>query len=154
MSDDIINFFEKQIKLEHVIVDSVKNALNKIDNEVVSSALSGISLDSMKHAMMYRSAISLLSKTSVALTEEQLDIQKKVIEKHIKMEEAIIEKLEARLPFLENVKVELLVEAILLDERRHHKLLKTLLEILVRGETVTEEDWWDAIWGDVPGLWG
>jgi hypothetical protein len=45
------------------------------------------------------------------------------------------------------------LEAIMVDEKRHHKLLKQLLSILVRGETVTEGDWWDAIWGDVPGLW-
>jgi hypothetical protein len=154
MSDDIITFFRKQINLEHAIIESVENAVNEIDNEVVSTALIGISLDSMKHSKLYGSAISLLTKTSVALTEEQLEIQKKVIENHIKMEEAVIEKLEARLPFLENVKVELLLEAILMDERRHHKLLNTLLEILIKGETVTEEDWWDAIWGDVPGLWG
>jgi fructose-1,6-bisphosphatase/sedoheptulose 1,7-bisphosphatase-like protein len=69
------------------------------------------------------------------------------------MEAAVIKELEKRLPSVENEKVELLLKAILLDEHRHHKLLKTLLQILVRGEAVTEGDWWDAIWGDVPGLW-
>jgi len=79
--------------------------------------------------------------------------QRKVVERHIEMEAAVIKQLEAKMPGVENEKLELLLQAILLDERRHHKLLKTLLEILVKGETVTEGDWWDAIWGDVPGLW-
>jgi len=153
MSDDLINFFENQIELENKIVQSVSDALDNIDNLAVKTALRGISLDSSKHAEMYRSAIALLTSSSAALNEEQLDIQRKVVERHIQMEEAGIEQLEAKMPGVENEKLELLLQAILLDERRHHKLLKTLLEILVKGETVTESDWWDAIWGDVPGLW-
>lgn len=153
MSDDLINFFENQIELENKIVQSVSDALDNIDNLAVKTALRGISLDSSKHAEMYRSAIALLTSSSAALNEEQLDLQRKVIERHIEMEEAVIEQLEAKMPGVENKKLELLLQAILLDERRHHKLLKTMLGILVKGETVTEGDWWDAIWGDVPGLW-
>jgi len=153
MSDDLINFFESQIELENKIVQSISDALDNIDNLAVKTALRGISLDSSKHAEMYRSAIALLTSSSTALNEEQLDLQRKVVERHIKMEEAVIIQLEAKMPSVENEKLEMLLKAILLDERRHHKLLKTLLEILVKGETVTEGDWWDAIWGDVPGLW-
>ena len=153
MSDDLINFFENQIELENKIVQSVSDALDNIDNLAVKTALRGISLDSSKHAEMYRSAIALLTSSSAALNEEQLDIQRKVVERHIDMEATMIKQLETKIPGVENEKLELLLQAILLDERRHHKLLKTLLEILVKGETVTEGDWWDAIWGDVPGLW-
>lgn len=153
MSEDMIRFLESQIKLENKIVRSVSDALEKIENEAVSTALRGISLDSSKHAEMYRSAVALLTRTSVPLNEEQLDLQRETVEKHIRMEEAVIKELEKKLPAVENEKVELLLKAILVDERRHHKLLKTLLEILVRGEAVTEGDWWEAIWGDVPGLW-
>jgi rubrerythrin len=95
-----------------------------------------------------------MTTSSAALNEEQLDIQKKVISDHIKMEEAVIKELEKVVPTVEDEKVRLILSAILNDEERHHKLLKTLYEILVRGETVTEGDWWDALWGDVPGLWG
>jgi len=153
MSDDLISFFENQIELENKIVQSVSDAIDKIDNLAVKTALKGISLDSSKHAEMYRSAIALLTSSSTALNEAQLDLQRRVVERHIEMEAAVIKQLEAKMPGVENEKLELLLQAILLDERRHHKLLKTLLEILVRGETVTEGDWWDAVWGDVPGLW-
>lgn len=154
MSDELIKFFERQIKLENKIVDSVHDAVDKIENEAVSTALKGISLDSKKHAMMYESVINLMTITSAALNEEQLDLQKKVIGSHIKMEEAVIKELQKVVPTIEDDKVGLILSAILKDEERHHKLLKTLYEILVRGEAVTEGDWWDAIWGDVPGLWG
>lgn len=154
MSDKLLKFFERQITLENKIVESVTNAVNKIDNEAVFTALKGISLDSTKHAMMYRSVISLMTTSSAALNEEQLDLQKKVIFDHIKMEEAVISELQKVMPTVEDEKVRLILSAILHDEERHHKLLKTLYEILIRGEAVTEGDWWDAVWGDAPGLWG
>lgn len=154
MSDKLLKFLENQITLENKIVKSITDSAEKIDNEAVSTALHGISLDSKKHAMMYSSAISLMTTTSAALNDEQLDLQKKVVNDHIKMEEAVIKELDKMLPSVENEKVELLLNAILQDEKRHHKLLKTLYEILIRGEAVTEGDWWDAVWGDVPGLWG
>ncbi len=154
MSDKLVKFLEKQITLENIIVKSITESAEKIDNEAVSTALQGISLDSKKHAMMYKSAISLMTTTSAALNDEQLDLQKKVVDDHIKMEEAVIKELDKMLPSVENEKVEILLKAILQDEKRHHKLLNTLYEILIRGEAVTEGDWWDAVWGDVPGLWG
>ena len=154
MSDKLLKFMENQISLENKIVKSIKDSADTIDNEAVSTALLGISLDSKKHAMMYRSAISLMTTSSAALNQEQLDLQKKVVNDHIRMEEAVINELEKMLPTIENEKIELLLRAILQDEVRHHKLLKTLYEILIRGEAVTEGDWWDAVWGDVPGLWG
>ena len=104
--------------------------------------------------MMYKSVISLMTTSSAALNEEQLDLQKKVIHDHIKMEEAVITELQKVVSSIEDEKVGLILSGILKDEERHHKLLKTLYEVLVRGEAVSEGDWWDAIWGDVPGLWG
>ena len=154
MSDKLLKFLENQISLENKIVKSITDSVETIENEAVSTALLGISLDSTKHAMMYQSAISLMTTSSAALNDEQLDLQKKVVNDHIRMEEAVIKELEKMLPSVENEKVELLLKAILSDEVRHHKLLKTLYEILIRGEAVTEGDWWDAVWGDVPGLWG
>ena len=154
MSDKLVKFLENQITLENQIVKSITESAEKIDNEAVSTALQGISLDSKKHAMMYKSAISLMTTTSAALNDEQLELQKKVVDDHIKMEEAVIKELDKMIPSVENDKVEILLKAILQDEKRHHKLLNTLYEILIRGEAVTEGDWWDAVWGDVPGLWG
>ena len=94
MTDKMLTFLENQIKLENKIVESVNNAVSKIDNEAVRTALLGVSLDSRKHAMMYQSAINLMSMSSTALNEEQLNLQKEVISYHIKLEEAVIKELE------------------------------------------------------------
>lgn len=141
---------KKQITIENEIVDSLNAALGNITNPPVKGVLKGISLDSVKHAELYASAIKLLTSTSQALTQEHLDEQKRLVEKHINLEAELIEKLVKVVPSIENEKVKLLLDAILSDERRHHELLKMVLEILVKGETITENDWWDVLWKGVP----
>jgi hypothetical protein len=148
--DELINFMKAQIKVENEIVDSLNNALVDVKNPPVRGVLKGISLDSVKHAEMYAAATELLTSVSQALTQEHLDKQKALVEKHIRMEAELIQKISKVLPSVENEKVKLLLNAILADEKRHHELLKMVLEILVRGETITEADWWDLLWKNVP----
>jgi len=148
--DELINFMKAQIKVENEIVDSLNSALVDVKNPPVRGVLKGISLDSVKHAEMYAAATELLTSVSQALSQEHLDKQRALVEKHIRMEEELIKKISKVLPTVENAKVKLLLNAILGDEERHHELLKMVLEILVRGETITEADWWDLLWKNVP----
>jgi rubrerythrin len=148
--DELINFMKAQIKVENEIVDSLNSALVDVKNPPVRGVLKGISLDSVKHAEMYGAATELLTSVSQALSQEHLDKQRALVEKHIRMEEELIKKINKVLPTVENAKVKLLLNAILGDEERHHELLKMVLEILVRGETITEADWWDLLWKNVP----
>jgi rubrerythrin len=131
-------------------VSSLNKSLTDIGNPTIKGVLKGISLDSVKHAEMYDSAVKLLTSVPQALTQENLDQQKKLVEKHIELEAELIEKISNALPTVENKKVKLLLNAILVDEKRHHELLKEILEILVKGETITEADWWDVLWKNVP----
>jgi rubrerythrin len=146
----LIDFMKKQIANENEIVKSVTNGIKNINNPPVKAVLKGISLDSTKHAELYASAITLLSTTSQALTQENLDEQRELVEKHINLEADLIKKLEVELPSIENKKVAFLLNSILMDERRHHAMLKTVLEIIVRGETITEDDWWKLLWEESP----
>lgn len=149
-NDELVALFKDQIKIEKIIVDSVAEGLVELKNPAVKGVLKGISLDSTKHAEMYSSAISLLTSIPQALTEENLDKQRKLVEKHIRLEAEIIKKLCEVIPSVQNKKVKLLLNAILSDEVRHHALLKKVLDILVRGETITDNDWWDILWENVP----
>ena len=148
--DELVNLFKNQIKIEKTIVDSVTEGLVEINNPAVKGVLKGISLDSTKHAEMYSSAINLLTNVSQALTEENLDKQRELLEKHINLEAMIIKKLGEVIPSVQNEKVKLLLQAILSDEKRHHALLKKVLDILVKGETITDNEWWDVLWENVP----
>lgn len=147
---ELLDFIKRQIKVENEIVDSLNEALKNIGNPSVRGVLKGISLDSLKHAEMYDAALRLLTTTQQALAQEHLDEQKSLVEKHIRIEAELIKKISDMLPTVEDKKVKLLLTAILADEKRHHELLKEVLEIIVRGETITEADWWDILWKNVP----
>jgi len=149
-SEKLIGFMKKQIENENAIVESVTEGTKNIKNPPVKAVLKGISLDSTKHAELYSSAITLLSTASQAMTQDNLDEQREIVEKHIKLEADLIKKLEKELPTIENKKVAFLLNSILMDERRHHAMLKTVLEIIVRGETITEDDWWKLLWEESP----
>lgn len=142
-------FFEEQVELEEEIVKSMNQALKTLTNPVVIGILKGISLDSMKHAQIYRAAIEISSATP-AVTQEEFDRLRKTVKEHIVYEERAIDRLNRVRKKTENEKLKFLLESILSDERRHHKLLNKIMDIVVRGETITEEDWWEFLWGDVP----
>ena len=147
---ELIEFIKQQIEVEKEIVSSLNKGVSDIKNPPVKGVLKGISLDSVKHAELYASALSLLTKTSQALTQENLDAQRALVEKHIQLEATLIRRIEKIMPEIENNKVKFLIESILADERRHHALLKTVLDIIVHGETITEADWWKLLWENVP----
>ena len=141
---------KRQIVIEKEIVDYLNKGIADTKNLPVKGILKGISLDSVKHAELYSSAVTLLTTVSQALTQENLDVQKALVEKHIQMEAELIKKLEKMMPVIENSKVQFLLNAILTDERRHHAMLKMVLDIIVHGETITEADWWELLWKNVP----
>jgi rubrerythrin len=147
---DLIEFLKNQVTVEKEIVASLAKPLQKMKNLAVKGVLQGVSLDSIKHAELYMSAITLLTTPSTALTQDNLDEQRVLIEKHIEIESQLIKKLETKIPTIENKKAVFLLNAILSDERRHHEMLKMALEIVIHGETITEDDWWKLLWENVP----
>jgi rubrerythrin len=148
--DKLVDFLKNQVTVEKEIVDSLEKALVGMKNPAVKGVLKGVSLDSVKHAELYTSAITLLTSASTALKQEDLDSQRALIQKHIDIEAKLIEVLKVRIPEIKNEKVVFLLKAILEDEIRHHAMLKMVLEIIVKGETITEEDWWKMLWEGVP----
>jgi hypothetical protein len=147
---ELVEFMKRQILIEKEIVQSINKGIVNIKNPPVKGVLKGISLDSVKHAELYASAVSLLTDVSQALKQENLDEQRALVEKHIQLEAELIKKLEKMMPTIEDKKVAFLLKAILGDERRHHAMLKMVLEIIVHGETITEADWWEVLWENVP----
>jgi rubrerythrin len=147
---DLVEFMKRQIVIEREIVNSLNKGIVDIKNPPVKGVLRGVSLDSVKHAELYSAAVTLLTNVSQALKQENLEAQKALVEKHIRMEAELIKKMEKIMPAVENKKVTFLLNAILADERRHHAMLKMVLEIIVQGETITEADWWELLWKNVP----
>lgn len=146
---ELVAFFHEQEKLEEEIVKSVNKALETIKNPVVKAVLKGISYDSSKHAEIYRSAAQIIA-VAPALTEEEFKHLEEVVRWHIENEEKLIERLREAIDKTANDRVKFLLESILADEKRHHDLLNLVMNIIVKGETITDQDWWDIIWKNVP----
>lgn len=149
-TNDLLEFLKNQITVEKEIVASLEKPLRNMKNPAVKGVLKGVSLDSIKHAELYMAAVTLLTSSSTALTQEHLDEHKALVEKHIEIESKLIIKLEGMIPKIEDKKVVFLLNSILADEKRHHEMLKMVLEIIVKGETITEEDWWKLLWENAP----
>jgi rubrerythrin len=147
---NLLDFLKNQVVVENEIVSSLEKAIVDMKNPAVKGVLKGVSLDSVKHAELYTAAITLLTQSSTALNQGELDVQRELIKKHIEIEAKLIHVLNTMIPSIENEKVVFLLKAILNDEIRHHAMLKMLLEIIVQGETITEADWWKMLWENVP----
>ncbi len=145
----LIGFFREQVKHEEEIVRSVNKALRKLKNPVVASVLKGMSLDSMKHADMYRAAESIIS-VAPAMTEEELDHLNEVVSWHIKNEEKVMGRVDEIIKKTRDKKIRFLLENIQDDEKRHHELLRTIMKVVARSETITESEWWEILWKNVP----
>lgn len=147
---DLLEFLKNQVTVEKEIVASLAKPLLTMKNPAVKGVLKGVSLDSIKHAELYMSAITLLTTSSTALSQEHLDEQRVLVEKHIEIESKLIIRLGAMIPTIDDKKVVFLLNSILADEKRHHEMLKMVLEIIVKGETITEDDWWKLLWENAP----
>ncbi|UCE95946.1 MAG: ferritin-like domain-containing protein [Candidatus Bathyarchaeota archaeon] len=152
----LLSFLQNQIKIEKEIAESLEKSIGEIANPAVKGALRGISLDSAKHAEMYTAAVKLLTSTLPKLTQEftqyHLEKQKKLIDKHIEIEVNLINEINRTLPIVENEQVRLLLNTVLQDEKRHHELLKKMLNILFRGEVLSEE-WWNLLRAEYEPRW-
>jgi len=146
---ELVTFFQEQEKLEEEIVKSVSKALEKIKNPVVEAVLKGMSYDSSKHAEIYRSAAQIIA-VAPALTEEEFKHLEEVVRWHIENEEKLIGRLREAINKTHNERVKFLLESILTDEKRHHDLLNMIMNAVVKGETITNQEWWDIIWKNAP----
>jgi rubrerythrin len=145
----LIEFFKEQVKLEEQIVKSVNESLRELPNPIVKAVLGGIALDSAKHAQIYKAAIELTSFPP-ALSEEEFNRLKTVVKKHIEDEDKAIDRLKNAIRKTKSEKIKFLLKSIALDEKKHHELLNKIMSIVVKGETITEEDWWEFLWRNVP----
>jgi len=147
--DKTIRFFKDQIELEHRIVEAITRSLKTIRNPVAKQVLRAIAFDSQKHAGIYNTAIALSSVTP-ALTDEEFTRLKETTERHIEDEEKAISALDEFMKGVKDEKIKFLLESIAADERKHHQLLKKVVELIVRREAITEEDWWEILWKNAP----
>ena len=146
---ELMDFFREQTEFEEEIVESVNKALETVKNPVVESVLKGMAFDSSKHAAIYMAAEQII-RVAPALTEKEFDELRKVVKWHIENENKIIKRLRNAIRKTENKRIKFLLQSIAADEKRHHQLLNAIMDLVVKGETITNDEWWEMMWKNVP----
>ena len=142
---ELIGFIEEQIVLEKKIVEISKKSVEDIKNVLVRELIRGITMDSKKHAILLTGLKGMLEGPTPLIEEENYDLIKETIEKHIELEAKAIDTYKSLLKaYIEDEKVKMIISEIHKDEIRHHAFLQVLLKAIVEKETLTKdmlEDW-------------
>ncbi|MFX1563312.1 MAG: ferritin family protein [Promethearchaeota archaeon] len=144
------SFLKDQITLEEQIVATATASVKTTENRLVRRLIEGIAIDSNKHALILQAIIAHLESKTPFITEEKRNELGKNIRHHIELEAQAIKTYSNLIPKSPDSGTKKLLEYILEDERRHHKLLKEIYTLIIEKETLTEQDLWDLTWKDVP----
>jgi rubrerythrin len=131
--EKLLEMIARQISVEDKAVEIYRETMKLIDNAAVKLIFEGMALDSGKHAKMYRTVENVLKTQPYSFKDFHEDrwtdklVAKRELEKHIKMEEQMIEFLKQELTMVEQKTLKAIFDAILQDEIRHHKTLKDII---------------------------
>ncbi|MFH2111303.1 MAG: ferritin-like domain-containing protein [Candidatus Bathyarchaeota archaeon] len=139
---DIVKKLQEQKELELSHVKSLTPLAKKTGHPLVKVILQSVIHDSGKHASICQALIDVnAGETPYKL---DLDMAKAVelhqnIKQHIRVESKMITRLETMVKEAKDDRVAELLRFMLEDERRHHRLLTGLSNLLDRDETALDE---------------
>ena len=134
----LIQLIKKQIEVEKVNVKQVRETEKKVDNAAAKLLLLEIRLDSQKHADILDGILEVLSGVPASKTlwehriESYIDpfVVQRELENHEQREAEMIEHVEEEIKHTEDEGLKLLLQHVLDDERKHHKILETIVKHL------------------------
>jgi hypothetical protein len=119
-------------------------------NEVVRELISSVMVDSKKHAGLYKAAAHLVSGKSLAITKEEYEELEKSLKRHIEKEKEMLDAVTVLMEEVEDERVHKILIKIYEDELMHHPFLLSFLDLVIKRETITEQDIWDMLFRDLP----
>jgi rubrerythrin len=146
-----VNKLENMVALEKTLASGLSASVEKLSNVVVREILKSIAHDSQKHAGLYVAILNLTEGRNPAIIEEDYERLRTIIERHIGVEEKMIQEVKQLLDTEKDSRVKHLLLEIHQDEDRHHILMRNILKAVIKHETIFEKDVWDMLWKDAPG---
>jgi rubrerythrin len=140
VSEELIKMIREQQKLERKTIDSLSPLVSETKNSVIRLFLNRLVLDSMKHVDILQAAIDLNMGAVVSQIDKHR-MRKGLIE-HIENEKLMLKNIENLAAKVEEEKTKFLLQQIADDEKRHHQILKHLLNLVEEIENIRDEDWW------------
>jgi hypothetical protein len=119
-------------------------------NEIVRELISSVMIDSKKHAGLYKAAAMIAEGKSLAITEEEYTILEERLKLHIEKEKEMLEAVTGLLEEVEDDRIKKLLIKVYEDELMHHPFMANFLELVIKRETITEQDIWDMLFRDLP----
>jgi rubrerythrin len=132
--------FQKQMMLERDTATSLRRMAAKTKNIIPRLLFKEIELDTTKHAHMYATLIQLSVGATVSKVERYE--MRKELERHVANEKRMLVQAQRIVRTLRHPQMKPLLQAIVADERRHHRALSTLLKTIAVEEKISEDDWW------------
>lgn len=133
---NLIQLIEKQIGVEQENVRSVSETEKKVGIAAARLFLLEIRLDSQKHAGILKGILEVLSSvpSSQTLWEHRLEsyidplVVKKELNSHMEREAEMIKHVEKEIAKTKDEGLKLLLQHIIEDEKKHHKILETIVK--------------------------
>ena len=119
-------------------------------NPAVDALIEAVALDSKKHATLYRAAAHIVEGKSLAIIDIKYDDMEKGLKEHIEVEEKMLKKVKEYIKKVDNEGAKNILKGIYNDELAHHPFMKQLLELVLKGDTLTEEDVFNMLFRDLP----
>lgn len=134
----LIELIRAQIEVEKENVRQVTETEKKVDNAAAKLSLLEIRLDSQKHADILNGILEVLSGVppSQTLWEYRISsyidpfLVKGELESHEEREARMIDHVEEEIKQTKDEGIKLLLQHVLEDERKHHKILETIVKHL------------------------
>lgn len=149
MTSKISQELENMAKLEEEYAIKLDKDFRGWGNPAVDALIETIALDSKKHAILYRTAAYLIEEKNLSLIDIQYEDMEKSLIEHIEVEKDMIKKASKYANEVENVGAKNLLREVYMDEVRHHPFMKNLLELILKAETITEEDVFNLLFRDL-----
>jgi bacterioferritin (cytochrome b1) len=106
-------------------------------NPIIKLFIHSLILDTMRHSDTYQMIIDLNS--SAQMGKESKDIGEGELARHVKEEAKMLKQTKEISEVVKDPKIKRLLEGILEDEKKHHRVLKDILDIVKK-----ESDEWDT----------
>ena len=130
---ELLELIARAIKIEKKAVELYQETAKTVDNAAVKLLIDELGMDSGKHAKMYQTIERVLKEQPYSFKdfheEKWTDklVAKRDLAEHIEVEKHMIEILEEQIKVVTQPTIKAILEHILEDEKRHHKILMQVI---------------------------
>ena len=128
LDENTLNKIKKQKDFEDQTAKSLKPLYESAKNPLIKTMIHSLILDTTKHSETYQMLIDLNS--TAVIGKESKDLGKTEIARHLKEEAFMLKQTEEMSKVVKNERVKQVLLNILDDERKHHRVLTQLIEML------------------------